>query len=234
MMFSGLHVNAQNFGLAGSTAEEMISIPPLRMLIDSAKQYSPLLKTKDIEIAIKEIQWRVQRWEWADYIRPFTEYRYGSIDNYLLVGGSLLPGPQSIASRFSIGAQINLTIFDAINYRSKLKLADKQIELDLARREEIELLITQEIINLYSQLITYRKIIFIKSDHMITQALNLDEAQLRYESGEVPIVELARIREIATKSEEGFELAKMEFRRAILLLSELVGQGDDITTWIIK
>ena len=29
---------------------------------------------------------KVQKLAWTDYFRPFTEYRFGSIDNYVLVG----------------------------------------------------------------------------------------------------------------------------------------------------
>lgn len=194
------------------------------MLIDSALQYSPLLKTKDIEIAIKEMEWRAQRWEWTDFVQPFAEYRYGTVDQW---GTSLI---QAEASRFSVGARINLTVFNALNTKFKLDLADKQIELDESRRKEIELLISQEVIRLWNMLMTYREIIALKSDHVETQALNLSEAKLQYQTGEVPIMELARITEIATKAKEELELAKKEFRESIFLLSELVGRGD-ITTW---
>lgn len=233
MMFSSWQVIAQNYGSVDSSSEDMISIPPLQMLIDSAKHYSPLLRTKDIEITIREMEWRAQRWEWTDFIRPFTEYRFGSIDNYELVGGTFIGGSPTLAHRFNLGLQFNLTIFDAINRRSKLNLADKRIELDYARREEIELLISKEVVRLWNMLKTYQKLISLKADLRVTQAWNLAAAKLLYESGEVPIMELARITEIASKADENHELAIKEFREAFFLLSELVGKKD-IFTWSLN
>ncbi len=237
VFFFGLtfpEAEAQQSVPVNSKSEESINIPPLRMLIDSAIQYSPLLRSKDIEITIKEMEWRAQRWEWTDFIQPFTEYRYGTIDNLIFAPtGAVLDDASSTAHRFNIGARINLTIFNAINYRSKLALADKRIELDQSRRKEIELLVTQEVIRLYTSLITSRDIAFIKSEYVETQAMNLAEAELRYKTGEVPIMEMARVAEIATKAKEDYELTKKEFREAMFLLFELVGKGD-FTKWTEK
>ena len=234
-MLIGWQVRAQNFGTTEDTSEGMIRIPPLQMLIDSAKQYSPLLKTKDIEITIREMEWRAQRWEWTDFIQPFTEYRYGTVDNYILgqQPGTVLQFQQTAAHRFNAGARINLTIFKAINSRSKLKLAEKRIELDYARRDEIDLLISKEVVRLWNMLKTYQNIIALKADLRVTQAWNLAAAKLLYESGEVPIMELARITEIASKADENHELAIKEFREAFFLLSELVGKSD-IFTWSLN
>lgn len=235
MMFSFWQMNAQNYGSGGSTSDDLITIPPLQMLIDSAKQHSPLLRTKDIEITIREMEWRAQRWEWTDFIQPFTEYRYGTVDNYVLgqQAGTVLEFQQTAAHRFNIGARINLTVFKAINSRSKLKLADKRIELDYARKEEIELLIAKEVVALWNSLKTYQIIVGLKADLRVTQAWNLSAAKLLYEKGEVPIMELARITEIASKADENHELAIKEFREAFFLLSELVGKRD-IFTWSVN
>lgn len=230
-LISGSFLFAQNSGIGARSAEEMINIPPLKMLIDSAKIHSPLLHTKDIEIAIKNLEYKLLRWEWADYIRPFTEYRYGSIDNYVLVGGNIIGGQQSVAHRFSLGAQVNLTIFDVIKYRKNLKITDKLVELDISRRMEIERLISQEVIRLWNILMTYREIWFIQNKSRETQILNEKEAKLKYRTGEVELVELARISEIATRARADYELARNEFRGALYLLIEIVGK-EDITNWI--
>jgi len=232
-MFSAWHIYAQDSAFTENTEDDVFSIPPLQMLIDSALIYSPLLKTRDVEIAISEMQRRAIRWEWADYFETFSEYRYGTVDNVVFSqSGIPIDIRQTQANRFNLGARINLTIFDAINYRNKLKLADKQIELDKARKKEVEQLVSQEVIKLWNMLMTYRTIFILKSKLVITQDVNLKEAELRYKSGEVSIVELARITEIYSKASEGLELTKKELRVALHLLIELVGNGD-ITTWDI-
>ena len=213
------------------TSAELLHIPNLYTLIDSAMVHSPLLKTKDIEIAIKELEWRAQRWEWTDYIQPFSEYRFGTVDNYVFSQtGVPIDIQQTQANRFNIGARINLTVFNAINWRYKIKQYDMAIELDEARRKEIEQAIAQEVIRLRNTLVTFRDILFLKSNHMVTQKANLQDAQLQYEAGEVPIMELARITEIATTAEEEYILANKELREALFLLIELVGR-DDFTAW---
>lgn len=229
----GIFFNNPANAQTAATPEEMFQIPPMRVLIDSALRHSPLLKTKDLEIAVRDIEWRALRWEWADMIQPFAEYRYGTVDNYLVVNQNVVDAQQTQAHRFSIGGRINFTLFNAVNTKYKQKIAEKQIEIDAARRKEIEQLVTQEIIRLYTLVVTYREIVFLKSEHMQTQAINLAEAKLRYETGEVPIMELARITEIETKAKEEYQLAVKEFREATYLLQELVG-GGDFTNWSIR
>jgi outer membrane protein TolC len=213
------------------TPEEMIYIPGVYRLIDSAMLHSPLLRTKDIEIEIKKLEWRAQRWEWTDFIQPFAEYRFGTVDNVVISPtGVPLDIQQSQAHRFNVGGRINLTIFNAINWREKMKQYESSIDLDSARRKEIESALAQEVIRLWNMAVTYRNILFLKSEHKATQESNLKEAQLKYETGEVPIMELARITEIATKAQEEYELARKELIEAVFLLSELVGR-QEITSW---
>ncbi|MEA1875441.1 MAG: TolC family protein [Bacteroidota bacterium] len=234
MVLSVCSVNAQDFGLADNNEDDFFIIPPLQMLIDSALQYSPLLKTKDIEVTIRQMERRAAVWAWADYIEPFSEFRYGTVDNVVFSQSGLpLDMNQTQASRFNVGARIRLSIFDAITFGNELKIANMRIELDAARRKEIEQLISQEVIRLWNMLKTYRTIFILKSELVVTQDNNLKDAELRYNSGEVPIVELARITEIASKAREGLELTKKELREALHLLIDLVGNGD-ITTWEVN
>ena len=227
---AGLLLSGYVHGQSMETADDAFQIPPLRMLIDSALVHSPLLKTKDLEIAVKDIEWKALKWEWTDFIQPFAEYRFGTVDNYFVVNQNVVDFQQNKAHRVSVGSRINFTLFDAVNSAYKQKIAAKQIEIDQARRLEIEQMIAEEVIRLYGMVITYEEIVYIQSDHMSLQALNLKEAKMLYESGEVPIMELARITEIESKSRENYQLAIKEFREAVYLLQELIG-GGDFTTW---
>lgn len=211
-------------------ADDQFRIPPMRMLIDSALVHSPVLKTKDIEVAIREMEMRALRWEWTNFIQPFAEYRYGTVDNYLVVNQNVVDAQQTQAHRFSIGGRINLTVFNAVENIYKQKIAGKQVEADAARRVELEKVVKEEVIRLYNMVVTYKDIVTLKSDHMSIQALNLSEAKMRYEAGEIPIMELARITEIESKSKEDFYMAIKEFRESVYLLQEMVG-GGDFTTW---
>ncbi len=207
-------------------------IPPLGMLIDSAIVYSPLIRSKNIEIAIREWEVRTAKFQWADKIETFSEFRYGSVDNvFISPTGTAIDNDVSITSRYHVGARIDFTVFDVINHRHNVKIAKARVDLEEARIAEIQHLIKQEIIRLWVHITTYKEIMFIKTDHATAQQLNMEDAQRRYTTGEVEIVEYARVKQIADKAMEELQLAKKEYREALYLLGELVGR-DDITDWV--
>ncbi|MCD6345945.1 MAG: TolC family protein [Bacteroidales bacterium] len=207
-------------------------IPPLHMLIDSALTYSPLLKTKDIEKSIREWELKTAKIQWTDYFETFVEYRYGSVDYVVLSPtGTSIQNDISVTSRYHAGARINLTIFDLLNHRRNVAMARERVDLEDARAEEIKQLIRQEVIRLWGKLRTYKEIVGIKADHLQAQRININEARMRYEAGEVPIVEYARVKQIVSKANEEFVLAQQEYREALYLLSELVGRND-LSNWV--
>ncbi len=207
-------------------------IPPLGMLIDSALYYSPLLKTKEIDKTIREWELKVAKLQWSDYLETFTEFRYGSIDNvFISPTGTAINNNVSISSRYHIGARINFTIFDIISHKNVIRAGEARIALEDARADELRQLIRQEVIRLWNHLSTYKEIISISADHLEAQKLNINEARKRYLSGEVDIVEYARVKQISSKAHEELVLSKKEYREALYLLYELVGR-DDLADWM--
>jgi len=212
--------------------QDYATIPPLRMLIDSAIVHSPLLKTKSIEIAIREWELKTAKFNWADKIETFSEYRYGSVDNvFIAASGNAINSDVSVTSRYHVGARINFTLFDVLDHRRQVQIAQERIDLEKARAQEIEQLIRQEVIRLYVHLSSYKEVIDIKADNAAAQLLNIEDAKRMYKTGEIEIVEYARVKQIADKAVEEFKLAKKEYQEALYLLNDLVG-SDDINDWV--
>jgi len=202
-------------------------IPSLRILIDTALSTSPLLNQQDAMIRIREWELKSQKWDWSNYLEGFTELRYGSVDNvFISPTGSTIGTDISVGYRYNVGTRINMSLFDVTDFRRKVKLAREKVDFEIYKREEVEKFVASEVIKLYNALKTYKQLIPLKAEHATAQQLNLAEAKMLYEAGDVAIVEYARIKDFAAGAEEEVILAQKAFRDAYMLLGELIGVPD--------
>jgi outer membrane protein TolC len=200
-----------------------LQIPALGQLIESAMEHSPLLDEQDAMIKIREWQLKSSQNEWGRYILFFSEMRYGSIDIIVSNGGSISYGDKSNTTRYNIGTRLQLSIFDALDLKRKNQIAKEQIEFEKFKKTELERMIKDDVIRLWSKLVSYKEIVAINQDHIVAQNSNMFYAEQQYKAGDIPLIEYARIKEISTRADQEYQMAKKEFRETYLLLESLVG-----------
>jgi len=204
--------------------EKVSMVPPLMALIDSALVHSPLLDQQTSLIRIREYQLKTQKIDWTRYVRASTDYRYGTIDNITVApGGTAIGIEQALSSRFSIGTSLGFSLFDVLDQRRKVKLAQEQLEYEEYKMDEVKQLVTSEVIKLHSQLTFLEKLIPIKAKQKSTQETNLEWAKQAYEKGDIDIQQFSQVVETTTGAQEEFETVYRDFSQTWLLLEELVG-----------
>jgi outer membrane protein TolC len=214
---------AQNPTQGGKAAEdENLFIPNLDLLIQLAQESSPLLEEQSAMIAIRELQEKSIKNEWTRYLLFFSEYRYGSI-MLLADGWPITSGDKSNSTWYNVGARFQLTPFDVLDLGKKRKIAKHQVEVEIAKKEELMRMIHDDVIRLWNKLVSYQEIVKINQNHIAGQEGNLSYAEQEYKAGDIPIMEYSRIMEIKTKADQEYQLAKKELRETYYLLESIVG-----------
>jgi len=218
-----LQVPAQSSGVL-SNQNRVSNIPPLGALIDSAMAHSPLLNQQESMIRIREYQMKSQKLDWTRYLEAYSDYHYGTIDNVTIAAGGTSVGlQQGVSSRFSVGTRIGLSVFDLLDQRRKVKVAQEQLNFEEYKMDEVKKLVKNEVIKLYNQLTYMEKLILIKNDYLTQQNLNQTWAKKSFESGDINIEQYSQVVLNTSKAREEFELAKKDWKDAYMLLEELIG-----------
>jgi len=194
-----------------------LTIPPLGLLIDLALTRSPLLREQTALQAVRESQLASLRNEWGRYLLFFSEVRFGSVD-YVVAGIN-----SDNTWRYNVGTRLQLSIFDALDQKNKKAMVQAQLDFENHREDELKRMIKDDVIRLWNKLVSYKEIVTINQDHIAAQASNLFYAEQQFKSGDIPLLEYARIKEISIKADQEYELAKKEFRETYLLLESLIG-----------
>jgi outer membrane protein TolC len=172
-------------------------------------------------VGMRDWQTRSAKLDWTRYFQLFSEARFGAVD-YVVIGAGVNPATDN-TFRYNVGTRIQLNAFDIIDQKKKVRTAEAVLDFEKAKVEEAKRVIIDEVIKQYNQVITYREIVKIKSDNLQGQLANMEKMELKFATGDEDLMEYARIKEISTKAQEEFELAKKEFRVAYMLLENLVG-----------
>jgi outer membrane protein TolC len=198
-------------------------LPSLNSLIQTALINSPLVKQQEAMVSMREWQKKSADLDWTKYLQLFSEARFGSFDYIYFTGTGGTQAEIPSTMRYNIGTRIQLNLFDALDQKKKTRAAESILDFEKAKVEESKRMVIDEVIKQYNQVITYREIVAIKSDNLQGQMANMEKMEQKFASGDEDLMEFARIKEIATKAQEEFELAKKEFRVAYMLLENLVG-----------
>lgn len=213
---------AQNVTIEGIK----VDIPSLQVLIEYALQRSPLVKQQNSLIQVQETQRASKKLEWLNYIRPIAEVKYGSTD-YVYIGsagtGGITSGDVMTTTRYSLGARLEMSVFDGIDQSRKVKLEQYKVDVEKGKLEEIEYKIRLEIIREYNNLLSYQKILIQKSTYKVDQAANLIMANERFDKSEIPLAELARISQMNKEALDEYEIAFKNYQTTWMLLEEMVG-----------
>ena len=219
-----------------SIPDSILFVPTLAEAIDMATEYSPLLKSADIESVIKEFELKSTRKEWLDNMGVESFYKYGSIDNVNIQNiGSLdeVSTAKTTDSRYSVGVYLKMSFFSFITQRNRNKIALQEIEQSRMHKEFIKQEIRKAVIKQYSEYLFNKDLIYIKNKAFQSNQVQLKKANNDYENGNLTVYEITKVMEALTKSETEYLMAKSDFKVSYLLLLELIGinqKGEPIQT----
>jgi len=204
------------------------NIPPLQVLIDSALEHSPVIKSQDAEVLIKEYNLSITRQQWLNYVQVIGDSKYGTYDNlivnqYQTSNQSTAYNTSNVGTRLQIGLSLRFSIFDFIKAKNNKKIAIKELEQSVWRKEELNSYLRQTVIKQYHEVLMNHSLLKVKTDFLQQTKLAKDFSEKDYKSNIVEYFEVVRAADAYQKAMTDYEKTKTDFIVALLLLQDIVG-----------
>lgn len=202
-------------------------LPPLVALIDSAIVNNPNVKFRDLQININKFKLEADRNLWTRNLGIQADGRYGTFNNFSTntSEGQTPSNYSTLSSQFNygIGAYIKLPIYDFVNRKNQINMANAEVEqaINMAEFQRNEL--RQSVIKQYNELIVKHRLLVIKSKYAETSKINMQMVEKEFTNGIISVSEYARISEIFSRTEIDLENSRMEFLTAYMILEEITG-----------
>lgn len=201
-------------------------LPPLEALIDSAINHSARVKYEDFNIKYRECEVTTGRRDWMHYINvgaQFTNGTYWYDDKDELTRLNRFYLTTSKRNQYELGLYVRMPIFYIIDRRNEINKRKNQVEQASSSKEEQIRLVRSSVIEQYMNLVQQQSILRVSSDYQQYTALQMKMAENQFNNGEIEIVELTRQKEIQTRGALEYEQIKVNFKKAYLMLQEVVG-----------
>ena len=202
-------------------------LPPLETLIDSALTNNPSVKFRDLQISVNENKLNADRSQWARNVGFQSDIRYGTFNNFSM-NTSEGQNPSNIATQtnqfvYGAGAYIKFPIFDILNRKNQVSLAEFEVEqaqsMAVMQRNEVR----QSVVKQYNQVILSHRLLRNKSKYIESARINMAMAEKEFQNGIIPVGEYTRISEIVSRAEADFETARADFITSFMILEEIIG-----------
>lgn len=220
-----IHIaTSQSIEIKSSPRE--ILFPPLDDLIAAAIKHNPTVKFRRLVAEGRESLVKTERNYWTRNFGVSADAGYGNINNSsysIEADNSNLLSTSTTQFNYGVGLYLKFPIFDIINRKDQIKLA--QLEVDqaenMAKGQEDE--IRQLVIKQYQEVILKQKLLRIKSHNLGNAKVNMEMVEKEFRNGVTAIYEYVRISDMASKIEVEYETAKSDFILAKKLLENTVG-----------
>ena len=233
ILFSGITLfsvaqtdNMNDIGLASEIFRK--KIPSMGALIDSTCKNSPILLSQQANVDINELRLKISKTAWIKNINIESSFQYGMFGNILLNPDAEDPLANSVLStnkqtRYSTGVSLKLPISEIISRKHEIRIGQEMVDQTRFEKEKLSEELRKLVIIQYNDLILKHKILLISNNNLQSQNLQLNMTEKEFTNNKVDIMELARIREMQSKSEIEFETAKTAFNTSYQLLQEITG-----------
>jgi len=156
-----------------------------------------------------------------------SDVRYGTFNNFS-TNTSEGQSPSIIATNvnqtnYGIGVYIKFPLYDAINRKNQIGLAQAEVEQAVSMAEFQQKEVRQFVIQQYNDVVLKQRLLKNKTRSIETARMNLSMVEEEFKNGVTPVVEYSRIHQITSIAEDDLERARMEFINSLMILEELVG-----------
>jgi outer membrane protein TolC len=209
-----------------SLSSSEFKFPTLRVVMDSVLKRSAMVNFRNYNIESKEATLATERIHWSRNIGVQADTRYGNLSNFATSEDGLNNTAALTTARqfnYSVGLFVRFPLFDAINRKNQIKLAESEVEAAKSMADFEKEQIRQTVIIRYQDLIFKHKLLQIKSRNLGDGRVNRQMVEKEFRNGIVPLSEYVRITNLTADMEAAYEKAMSEFIIAKQLLEDMAG-----------
>ena len=204
-----------------------LNLPLLLNLIDSAITHNPGIKFSDLQLLNNQYSLKSEQSIWLKNIGLQGDVRYGTF-NVFSTNTSEGQNPDVMATQenefnYGVGAFIKFPVYDFVNRKNQMKLADIEIEQAKSTIESQKQVIRRMVITQYNDLILKFNVLKIKAKLLTLINANTVLIEKEFQNGQINISEYTRISGIQSNAESDYEKARIEFITCYMILEDIVG-----------
>lgn len=216
------------YSQADGTNEDVLQIPELDILIDSALEHSVLLRLNKVEYEKAKQELKLSRKTWSDYIYMEASGKYGRFDLTTItqsttdtdLSGMVLQNEQFT---YFAGVSVKYPLSGLVKQKNEKKIVKLDIEKNYLEAEQIRQDIIQLITDEYYQLKYFKQRISSSLEVLQTLEINFLKATRDIESGRIKLEEYSRIVESKGKAKNEYDKAVTDFYSRYYKLQYIVG-----------
>jgi outer membrane protein TolC len=211
-------------------------LPPLAALMDSAIANNPYIQFRDLQVIVNNCKRKSNEIEWMRNIGFSADVRYGNFYNYSqnTVGGVEPPAVATNRAETKWGGAvyIKFPVYELVNRKNQLKMAGLEVDqaqkMAEVQRDEVRQLVIRQ----YNELVLKQRVLKVKSKFFETSKMSMVLVETEFLNGVIPLTEYSRLSEAASRTEVDYEVSRMDFLTAYLVLQEIVGINFQLTNQI--
>ena len=213
-----------NDGIIQKNKSNLLTLPPLSDVIDSALVKSFDLKAQNIIIEQKK---EITSIEKKKILRALTfNSQYSRGNNVALINNQLANQPYStraVTDFYSGGIFLNISIFQFAARKNNINNAKLQIEIEKNNWETLKRNLKLKITNLYLECELKAKIVQLRRDALSSSNINYSYAEKSFSENTLNIQTFTDVTEVNVKMKIAFEQAFSDYIKSIINLEEYSG-----------
>jgi outer membrane protein TolC len=224
LMTIGSSTYAQRDSATTATTSNLLTLPPLIHVVDSALQNASIIDAQKKRIQQKKELTSIERKKIFRALTINSQYSYGN--NSALIDNQRATQPYLTATAtnfYSGGLFINVSIYQIIARKNNIENARLQIEIEKDNLEIIKRNIRVEITNLYLDCSLKAKVVHLRRNALSISNMNYEFAEQSFAENTIKIQTYTDVAEVNVKMKVAFEQAFSDYIRSIITLEEYSG-----------
>ncbi len=190
------------------------SLPPLSVIQETAIKNSPVLKRESASMKMREQELNMTKKEWLRSFSLEGSTQYGSY------------GDQSVNKLYlgnRVGASVRISLEEIFSYGSKSEKAEANIVMAEYNQKTLERELREVITSRYVKIQTTIRLVEIAMQGYNNSSIAKQNAELKFQSGELPVYDYSRILDLLTTASMTLERTRGELQLEWMVLEEIVG-----------
>lgn len=190
------------------------TLPPLSVVLDAAVKYSLVLKRESESMKMREQDLRLIKNEWLRSFSLEASSQYGSY------------GDQSVNKLYlgnRIGASVKISLEDLFSMGAKSEKYEAAIAMSEYNQQNLERELREVITSHYVKVQTNIRLVEIAMQGYNNSSIAKQNAELKFQSGELPVYDYSRILDLVTSASMTLERTRGELRLEWMVLEQIVG-----------
>ena len=195
-------------------------LPKLDSLIEIAIGNHPTVKVNQALVGSAEARIKLAKKSWSNLARVYVDYSYGN-QAILYASGSDL---SNVANGYRTGANLSIPLSEIFLKKDRVKLQKQELEATFYKTKEMELTISNQVIEEYNSALLGQKLMIIRLEMQEKARTNLQQMEMEFNLGNLDPTAFLRNQEIYTIARSEYENARKNFFVAIQKLEILLGE----------